>query len=173
MDADLLEELYRKYYASALLYCTSLCGDPVLAQDITSDAFLKAYLSLPNDVPSFRYWLLRVCKNLWYDHLRAQKHITSEEALQWMADHITPEYCFLQNERSRCLWKAIQELPDIDREILILHYFSGVSLQEIAKITGRSYAGIRQRMSRLRKHRQARSRCIHQELRPDCYSGLR
>jgi len=151
VDADLLEELYRKYYPSALLYCTALCGDPTLAQDITSDAFVKAYLSLPNDIPSFRYWLLRVCKNLWYDHLRRQKHITSEEPLQWMADHVTPEYCFLQNERSRCLWEAIQELPDIDREILILHYFSGVSLQEIAKITGRGYAGIRQRMSRLRQ----------------------
>lgn len=47
MDADLLETLSRKYYSAACAYCTALCGDVHLAQDIASDAFVKAYLSLP------------------------------------------------------------------------------------------------------------------------------
>lgn len=151
MDADLLEELYRKYYGPALLYCTALCGDGHLAQDIASDAFVKAYLSLPNDVPSFRYWLLRVCKNLWIDHLRKRKWEASNEALEYMADPATPENMYLQKERSRCLWRAISELPPSDRELLTLHYFSGLSLQEAAKILGKSYDATRQRMVRLRQ----------------------
>ena len=57
MDADLLEELYRKYSSAAVLYCISLCGDEHLAQDLVVDAFVKAYLTLPEDIPSFRYWL--------------------------------------------------------------------------------------------------------------------
>ena len=151
MDADLLEELYRKYYSAAVLYCTALSGDEHLAQDIASDAFVKAYLSLPNDVPSFRYWLLRVCKNLWIDHLRKHKWEASSEPLQHMADPITPETRYIQDEQNRCLWRAISELPPLDKELVTLHYFSGLSLQEAANMLGKPYTAVRQRMVRLRK----------------------
>lgn len=151
MDADLLEELYRKYYTAALLYCTALSGDEHLAQDIASDAFVKAYLSLPNDVPSFRYWLLRVCKNLWFDHLRKRKRDAGPEALDDFPDSKTPETTFLQKEERRCLWRAISELPPLDRELVTLHYFSGLSLQETAQMIGKPYTAVRQRMVRLRR----------------------
>lgn len=151
MDADLLEELYRKYYSAAVLYCTVLCGDEHLAQDIASDAFVKAYLSLPNDVPSFRYWLLRVCRNLWIDHLRKRKWEVSPEPLQYMTDGMTPETTYLRDERNRCLWRAISEIPPLDRELLTLHYISGLRLQEAAKLIGKSYNATRQRMVRLRQ----------------------
>ena len=150
MDADLLEELYRKYYSAAVLYCTVLCGDEHLAQDIASDAFVKAYLSLPNDVPSFRYWLLRVCRNLWLDHLRREKHLSGSEALESLTDPHTPENKYIRQEEYRTLWKCIGELPSRDRELLILHYFSQLPLKEIAAMTGLSYAATRQRMVRLR-----------------------
>lgn len=151
MDADLLEQLYRKYYNAALLYCTALCGDEHLAQDITADAFVKAYLSLPDDVPSFRYWLLRVCKNLWIDHLRKHSREVSDEPLQYMASGNTPEEQYLRDEQHRSLWNAITELPSADRELVTLHYFSGLSLQEAAQVMGRSYPAVRQQMTRLRK----------------------
>lgn len=151
MDADLLEQLYRKYYASALLYCTALCGDEHLAQDITADAFVKAYLSLPDDTPSFRYWLLRVCKNLWIDHLRKHSREVSDEPLQYMASGDTPETRYILGERNRSLWRAIGTLAPLDRELVTLHYFSGVPLQEIARLMDKSYPAVRQRMVRLRE----------------------
>lgn len=151
MDADLLEQLYRKYYGPALLYCTALCGDEHLAQDIAADAFVKAYLSLPNDVPSFRYWLLRVCKNLWIDHLRKHSRETSDEQLQYLASPDTPEMQYIRGEERRCLWQAIAELPPLDRELVTLHYFSDVPLQEAARLLGKSYPAVRQRMTRLRQ----------------------
>lgn len=151
MDADLWEELYRKYYASAVLYCTALCGDAHLAQDLTSDAFVKAYLTLPDDVPSFRYWLLRVCKNLWFDHLRRHSREVSDEPLQFMTAPGTPESRYIQGEQNRCLWNAISTLSPLDKELVTLHYFSGLSLQEIAPLMGKSYPATRQRMVRLRE----------------------
>lgn len=151
MDAKLLEELYHKYYGPAVLYCLALCGEEHLAQDLASDAFVKAYLSLPDDVPSFRYWLLRVCKNLWIDHLRKRKWEVSSEPLEFAAAPDTPETIYLKQERRRCLWKAIADLPPLDRELLTLHYFSGLSLQEAAKLLGKSYDATRQRMVRLRQ----------------------
>lgn len=150
MDADILEELYRKYYRSTVLYCLSLCGSEALAQDIASDAFVKAYLSLPNDVPSFRYWLLRVCKNLWIDHLRKYNRLSTDEALQYLTDEITPETRYLKDERSRYLWQLISSLPSLEREMITLHYFSGLSQLEISKMLGKSYPAVRQRIIRIR-----------------------
>lgn len=151
MDADLLEELYRKHYPSVLLYCTCLCGNEQLAQDLVADAFVKAYLSLPNDVPSFRYWLLRVCRNLWIDHLRKQKWEAGSAPLEYISSNDTLESRYLRDEQYRLLWKCILELQPLDRELVTLHYFSGLGLQEAATILGKSYEATRQRMVRLRK----------------------
>ena len=151
MDADVLEELYRKYYRNVVLYCIGLCGTQQLAEDIAADAFVKAYLSLPNDVTSFRYWLMKVCKNLWIDYLRKHSREVSDEYLPEISDGTTPETTYILNERNHCLWDIINTLPVPDREMLILHYFSGLTLQEISQLTGRTAPAVRTRMMRLRQ----------------------
>lgn len=151
MDGKLLEELFRKYYRGAVLYCMALCGNEQLAQDITADAFVKAYLSLPDEVPSFRYWLLRVCRNLWLDHLRRRRYEDPEYIVEDLTDGQTPEQSYLTQECHQTLWLLVQKLPQQDREMVVLHYFSGVSLQEIAAMMGKSYPAVRQRMTRLRQ----------------------
>ena len=150
METEILEQLYRRYYSAAYLYCLSLSGDGHTAQDLVSEAFVKAYLSLPDDVPSFRYWLLRVCRNIWIDHCRRQKHQAGQEALDFLPDPDTPESIYLKNEQKKVLWQALNTLSPRDRELIILHYFSGLSLKEIAPLVGKSYDSVRQRMGRLR-----------------------
>ena len=150
-EKDILELLYSRYYSSALLYCMALCGSRETAEDLVSDAFIKAYLSLPDEIPSFQYWLLRVCKNLWIDELRKRKRTVNLEAMHVTAEEETPEARYLKTERSRCLWNIIRQLPAADREILTLHYFSGMQLKDISQILGKSYPAVRQRLVRLRQ----------------------
>ena len=150
METEILEQLYRRYYSAAYIYCLSLCGDGHTAQDIVADAFVKAYLSLPNDVPSFRYWLLLVCKNLWIDHCRKHRHTTGPEALESLPDPNTPESIYLKNEQKQALWRVLNTLAPRDRELIILHYFSGLPLKEIAPLMEKSHEAVRQRMVRLR-----------------------
>ena len=116
-----------------------------------ADAFVKAYLSLPGDVPSFRYWLFRVCKNLWIDQCRKMQHTTGPEALDFLPDPNTPETIYLQNELKQALWAALSSLSPADRELITLHYFSGLPLKEIASLMGKSHDAVRQRMVRLRQ----------------------
>ncbi|MBE6922939.1 MAG: sigma-70 family RNA polymerase sigma factor [Ruminococcaceae bacterium] len=149
-ETDILEQLYHRYYSAAYLYCLSLSGDAHTAQDITADAFVKAYLSLPDEVPSFRYWLFRVCKNLWIDHCRKQRHLAEPDALEFLPDPNTPESIYLRNEQKKALWAALNTLSPTDREIITLHYFSGLPLKEIAPLLGKSHDAVRQRMVRLR-----------------------
>lgn len=151
MDHDVLEVLYRRHYSAALLYCITLCSDEHLAQDLVSDAFVKAYLSLPDDTPSFQYWLLRVCKNLWIDYLRKQKFLTSAEPLDQLADPVTPETAYIQDQEHKALWKAIRSLAPLDRELVTLHYFSALPLTQIAPLLGKSHAATRQRLVRVRQ----------------------
>lgn len=151
MDADILEQLYREHYGPALLYCMALCGNEQLSQDLTADAFVKAYLSLPGNIPSFRWWLLRVCRNLWIDHLRRQKKDLGSDPLEQLTAPDTPETVYLRKERSRALWRALGMLPPRDRELVTLHYFSGLTVREASQLLGLPYTAARQRMVRLRQ----------------------
>jgi len=151
MDADILEALYREHYSAALLYCMALCGDDQLSQDLTADAFVKAYLSLPDRIPSFRWWLLRVCRNLWIDQLRRQKKELGSGPLDRAAAPGTPESTYITKERSQALWRALGTLPARDRELVTLHYFSGLTVLEASRLLGLPYTAARQRMVRLRQ----------------------
>ncbi|MCM0706262.1 hypothetical protein NBH08_15265 [Faecalicatena sp. BF-R-105] len=78
MKQDALEESYRAYRQDLYLYALSLCRDPVLADELTAETFYRALLSLEADASSVRCWLLRVCKNLFYDLLRRRKRTGTE-----------------------------------------------------------------------------------------------
>ena len=150
MHSDILDELYRQYYGAALLYVLSLCRNRTLAEEIVHDAFVKAYLSLPDDVPSFPYWLMKVCRNLFYDHARRQKFL-SPEAPPEQIDPATPESLLLQKEETAALWRAIGRLDGADRELLVLHYFAARPAGELAALLGlTSPAAARQRLHRAR-----------------------
>lgn len=151
MDADILQELYTRYYSRALLYTLALCGDEELAKDLTAEAFVKAYLTLPDEMPSFPFWLLRVCRNLWLNHVKKHSRMGALEEAEEPVCYETPETVYLKQERSRSLWRAVGKLPPKDREILTLHYFSGLPLQQVAALVGQSYGATRQRLSRLRR----------------------
>ena len=149
MHSDILEQLYRQYYGAALLYVLSLCRDRALAEEIVHDAFVKAYLSLPDDAPSFPYWLMKVCRNLWYDQARRLKFLSSESPPDQI-DPVTPETLLLQKEGSAARWRGIEKLDAADRELLVLHYFAARPVTELAALLGLSPAAARQRLHRAR-----------------------
>ena len=154
MNRDILEQLYVRYHRPAFLYTLSLCKNREIAEDIVSDAFVKAFLSLSDDRISFQYWLLRVCKNLWIDYLRRQKRTAenSEAALHNAADHETPEQNILRDERLSALNRCIRLMSAEDRELLTLHYFSNLPLKEIALMIHASPGSVKTRLFRARQN---------------------
>ena len=150
-DKDILELLYSRYYNEARLYCLALCGSRETAEDLVADAFVKAYLSLPDDIPSFRYWLFRVCKNLWIDLLRKEKRRMDSIYEIWPADFNTPETEALKEEQRQILRETLENLEQSDRELLLLHYCFDMPLYEIARLQSKSYDATRQQLARLRQ----------------------
>ena len=130
---DQMEKLYIKYQRELYLYAFSLCKNHHLAQDLTSDTFYKAYLSL-DDVSYFKYWIFRVCKNLYLDFLKSNREYSSDNIIEnTLANNETPLDRIIQSEESKHLYNAIINLNESYKEILILYYFCGFTLKEISK----------------------------------------
>lgn len=133
MINDQLEKLYIKYYRELYLYAFSLCKNHYLAQDLTSDTFFKAYLSLDDDVEYFKYWIFRVCKNLYLDFLKKDKKYSSENGLENIpSNNETPLDKIIESEEKKHLYNLVINLQESYREILILYYYCGFSIKEIS-----------------------------------------
>lgn len=145
----MFERLYQQYYAAALLYARSLCRGRHLAEDMVQEAFYRAWLSLPEDVVSFRSWLFRVLRNLIIDHQRRQKHLTDDPPPD-TTDETTPESILLKREDAAALYRAMEALPESNRELLTLYCFARLTAAELAEALGVSPAVIRQRLRRAR-----------------------
>lgn len=156
MDRDVLAQLYERYYQPALFYLLALCRDRHLAEDLVQEAFVRAYLSLPEDVPSFPYWLMRVCRNLLCDHRRKRRRHADGDPPERADGAPTPEERLLQREELIALYRAIARLSEDEQELLNLFYFARRPLSEIAQLTGMTPGAAKTRLYRARRHlRQA------------------
>ena len=149
MESDVLRELYEKYHQKAYLYVLSLCRDKETAEDIVSEGSEKAFLTVEGCPEGFFWWLLRVCRNLWLDTLRKQKRQGGE-----MPKEIpVPEDALsgvLQKEENRRLYTAMNRLSPADRELLIWHYFGGLSIRQMAGLRGISETAVKTALFRAR-----------------------
>ena len=146
-----MEKLYIKYNRELFLYAFSLCKDYHLAQDLTSDTFFKAYLSLDN-VNYIKYWLFRVCKNLYFDLLKGSREYSSDKILEnTLTNTETPLDKIIASEEKRYLYNLILNLHESYKEVLILYYFSGFSLKEIGMIRNTTEGAAKTMLFRARK----------------------
>lgn len=148
---DQMEKLYIKYHREVYLYAFSLCKNHHLAQDLTSDTFFKAYLSL-DDVDYIKYWLFRVCKNLYLDFLKLNKEYSSADIIEnTLSNNETPLDKIIESEEKKHLYNLILNLHESYKEVLILYYFSGFSLREISMIRNITEGASKTMLFRARK----------------------
>lgn len=151
-----LEELYIKYYREVYLYAFSLCKDYHLAQDLTSDTFFKAMLSLDDNTSYIKYWLFRVCKNLFLDYIRKDKEFSETDSLESiMIIEETPLDKLIESEEKKQLYRMVMGLRPSYREILILYYYCDFTLAEITKATGLTEGAAKVLLFRARKKLKA------------------
>lgn len=76
--------------------------------------------------------------------------MVNDELLSQAVTHVTPESLHFTNERHKALWRALNTLAPLDKELVTLHYFSDMPLNEVAITLNKSYPAVRQRLHRLR-----------------------
>ncbi len=140
--SQLMDEYFEKVY-SRMLKMTNLPGD---AEDLTMEAFNKAFSKLDQYTPDFAFstWLYRIAKNNCIDHIRRNKRDTDNRANQQEAGHgITahelanqlpsPEQLMITRQETRLLREVVETLHPKYKDIIKLHYFNELSCEEIAK----------------------------------------
>lgn len=151
-----LEDLYIKYQRDIYLYAFSLCKDHHIAQDLTSDTFFKALLSLDESKSYIKFWLFRVCKNLFLDAYRKTEEFSNTDAIEYTLTTVkTPLDKLIDSEENRHLYNIVLSLRPSYREILILYYYGDFSLKEISETTGLTEGAAKTLLFRARKKLRA------------------
>ena len=143
MDRDILRQFYRRYSGEIYLYLYSLCKSRETAEDLMQEVFLKALLSLPDQNENLRAWLYKVARNACFNELRNRKRevkmdpaagadVYAAGAGKKSQNSLTD--ILIRNEQKKMLYEAMLKLPDRQREILELFYFSEMSMKQIAEI---------------------------------------
>jgi len=130
------------------------------AQDITQEAFLKAYRNLPNlrRWDNFMGWLYRITVNLSRDVLRSRARRPDGEFIEdqdpEMLDYPAMD-SYREDMVDEIVREALDSLPEMYREVLTLRYFGGMNIREISRFLGTSPSTIDRRLrgarSRLRE----------------------
>lgn len=153
MNNQSLEQLYKQYAKEVYLYAFSLCKNHYEAQELVSDTFFKALISLNKNDGKFKYWLLRVCKNLWLDGIKKRKYLSNNPTEDILTiSEMDVLGSLIKDEERLILYEAIQHLPQTYKEMITLYYFSNIQLKEISVIMNISPGAGRMLISRARKY---------------------
>jgi RNA polymerase sigma factor (sigma-70 family) len=138
---------------AAYNYACYLSRDLVLAEDVTQDAFLKAFRSFDNyRGGSAKAWLFAIVRNCFHDATKARGTVMSEATyLSEAADPSDPETVLLGKHDVEQVRTAIAKLAEPFRETLILRELEALSYKEIAALTEVPIGTVMSRLARARK----------------------
>ena len=139
-DSEGLHFLYVRYAADVQRYVTSVVHDHHEAEDITQNVFAKLMKAIKRyeqrEVP-FAAWIMRVARNAALDHMRARRAVPTEEIR--LADGGQAQ---TSAGLGRDLRLALEQLPEDQREVLVLRHVAGLSPIEIAEALEKSESSV-------------------------------
>lgn len=145
------EEIYTQYRDKVFGYVRNHVNSPEDAEDITSDIFVKIYSKLDTydeSKASLSTWIYSMTSNTVIDFYRTN-HVHSEIPEDLSDEGSTIEDEILNNESLELLADALSKLPQELMDIIVLRYYKGLTLQDIAVKMNLSYG-----VAKLR-HREA------------------
>lgn len=134
------EDTYNLYFKDVFLYIYSLSGDKHIAEDITSETFMKAIQSIDSFKGNcdIRVWLCQIAKNSYFSYLRKIKKFVDIEALPEKADDQDVEQIISSSETSMKIHEVLHNLGEPYKEVFSLRVFGELSFKQIAYLFGKS-----------------------------------
>ena len=174
-DQDAFTPLVNKYQKGVHALVWRKIGDFHIAQEITQDAFLKAYQKLGTlkSYELFGGWLYVIASNLCLDWLR--KNPPPEQSLEvtdasevnqvsysrYIAGKQTAE---ADEARREVVKKLLQKLPESERTVMTLHYLGEMTIKTISEFLGVSPNTVKSRLSRARNRLKKEEDMIRQNI---------
>jgi RNA polymerase sigma-70 factor (ECF subfamily) len=172
-DKQAFELLVEKYQRKLARLLSRFIRDPAEVEDVTQEAFIKAYRALPafRGDSAFYTWLYRIGINTAKNYLMAMgrraptsTEVEAEEAEGYeegeqLRDINTPESLLLSNEIAETVNRTIEGLPEELRTAIQMREIEGLSYEDIAKAMNCPIGTVRSRIFRARE-------AIAEQLRP-------
>ena len=140
---EAFEQLYARHRTRLYRFLLRQLRDGALADDLFQDIWQRMIAARAGWTPdaSFASWLYRIAHNRIADHWRAQQYRppapeNADERTARIPDPDTPERTLSEFEQRRGLQLALDELPDEQREVIVLRLEQELTLEEIGAITG-------------------------------------
>ena len=158
-ESGAMDDLIRGTYTDVYALCRRLLGDPADAADATQDVYLRVVRSVLGfrGEAAFGTWLHRVTVNVCMTELRKRGDVRARgQSAGWfdaVFDEIestdtSPEDRVTQADLARRTAKALAELPEDAREVVILRDVQGLSTKETAELLGVSEGAVKVRLHR-------------------------
>ena len=162
-DAEAFGLLYERYVDVVYRYVYVRVGSAHLAEDLTSETFLRALRRLDTfswqgrDIAA---WFITIARNLITDHAKSARfrlEVTTADMLDGDQQVDAPEEEVLQRLRDTRLLEAVRGLKPEQAECVVLRFLQGLSLAETAKVLGKTEGAVKQLQLRA-------VRALHREL---------
>lgn len=157
-DVKNWEEFFERYSPAVFGYLHRLSGDRHLAEDLTSETFYRAMRAIDGfrGDSSLKTWLLRIARNLYLNRKRRDERSSSldeleEKGIATAAEDPDPESRMIREEESDMVRRALRELSEEDRSILLLSAEEELSCREIGEVLGISVTAVKTRLFRARR----------------------
>jgi RNA polymerase sigma-70 factor, ECF subfamily len=163
-DVGAFEQLVKRYDRNIFRIAQHITQNREDAEDVTQDAFLKAYQNLRSfqEQSKFYTWLVRIAVNEALMKLRRRrtaKTVSLDEEVQTEDDSVprdvadwspNPEQLYDQGELKEILQRTIQGLPASFRTVFVLRDVEGLSTEETAEALDLSVPAVKSRLLRAR-----------------------
>src|SRR6266516_4019328 len=143
-------ELYESYSRDVYRFALYLSGDPALADDVTSETFIRVWSSPePVRLATVKAYLLTIARNLCLMERRRSLRRQSLDETVPDTGHSVLRQVGVKEELDRVL-RALQEFPETDRAALLMRAEEGLPYEEIAVALGLPVATVKVKVHRAR-----------------------
>jgi RNA polymerase sigma-70 factor (ECF subfamily) len=148
-DSDAFAALFRLTLPSVYRYLYGRCGDATLAEDLAQDAYVRAMRAIQGSFKGgssdFLAWMIRIARNRFLDHVKSGRVrwevVVDELPITIAAGN--PESEALASVEGEHLRRALARLTDEQQEIVLMRFFQGLQIAEVAGATGRTEGAVK------------------------------
>ena len=159
-DGDLgkLGVLFERHHVTLFDFLSRMTGNRTAAEDLTQDVFLRMLKyrgSFRND-GRFETWMFHIARNARADYFRRRTAIeVNDDAIDVATDAPGPAHLVERDEEAALLRRALLQLREDDRELIILARYRGMRHQAIAELLGVDAGTVKVRIHRALKELRA------------------